>query len=188
MQDGSLTQYDKVLICARCELNGRGPAYRAPTQRDAQSWARLCDRGLNARACLRAPTLSRADAYEPRASASGVRLSRPTAPSRSRLVAHGQSPQCVSRTSAPCARSFGRPLYREQVLTSRARQQAKMSLRARPFGDIGPDENSRGFTRIFDGADVRLSRPSAPLWSRLVKTRAARVRDLKEPGDTAAAR
>src|ERR1043165_8101016 len=56
MQDGSLTQYDKVLICARCELNGRGPAYRAPTQRDAQSWARLCDRGLNVRACLRAPT------------------------------------------------------------------------------------------------------------------------------------
>src|ERR1051326_8098555 len=51
-----------------------------------------------------------------------------------------------------------------------------MSLRPRPFGDIGPDENSRVFTRIFDGADVRLSRPSAPLWSRLVKTRAARVR------------
>ena len=39
-----------------------------------------------------------------------------------------------------------------RMVTSRARKQAKMSLRARPFGDIGPDENSRVFTRIFDGA------------------------------------
>src|SRR5690242_3038772 len=46
-----------------------------------------------------------------------------------------------------------------------------MSLRPRPFGDIGPDENSRVFTRIFDGAVVRVSRPTAPSRSRLVSTR-----------------
>src|ERR1051326_1715400 len=77
-----------------------------------------------------------------------------------------------------CCRNSRRRVFRSvaeinqniHALTSRARKQAKMSLRARPFGDIGPDENSRVFTRIFDGAVVRVPRPTAPLRSRLVST------------------
>src|SRR5690349_5122585 len=35
-----------------------------------------------------------------------------------------------------------------------------MSLRPRPVGDIGPDENSRVFTPIFDGAVFEFLQPS----------------------------